>query len=881
MVPMHRIPSRLKDSSEQVLRWTLSLNIACLLVSLVASIESFKVPAGSSCDLGSLNLTEALKQSQESKELDQLIQKSPNSAVAQFLPTPNQYVDQSIHQHSFDSICFGWKTNVNRNQDHRPVAFWIHDELRSILLAKFIYYTSTDYFDISQREASLVSPIFRSNPTIVRDIEPNCQLQFSSYLTLPAHLDVYILIVNSMGKQVEVRQRKLLKKIVGRTILGRQKLMQAFDLESSLWIEHSVDLYPNLLPQDSFYAIEFTAFIGKVTSDTIRYSDYLNGVAIANISIGSQCFGWDGIDELTSSNGDENLVFHWPENSKNLADLSSEGYAVRSSQSGSFWELVENHKLSSLFITLLVIMILVTLGIQFFLCAFIDPPSGDNRCPARSSIWSRYSRVYQNPPPSDKQRISRGETSDQMSLIHINGNTKMRQKEIKPQRDISVDLELIELATYLDELNSGLDSPKPRDLLQVDRRQLEFIKILGKGAFGSVYQGELRLESPGDWSEGQNKDGDYVNSQDKRRQVAIKMLSDERVDTTDDLREFINEALNLSRASHRNIVQLIGVSFTEKPFYIVMELMSGGSLKHFLDKSQLDVHSLGLTMGDLLVFSFDIARACDYVRNQNLIHRDLAARNCLLSSSGVTPRHKRDRARSSSASSSRNKLNSDFDCEPDLEKVYLNGFDDSGMVVKLADFGMTRHLVEENNYYLMNITKEVPVRWMAPECANYKAVANSDVWSFGIVLWEIFSLGQMPYREIKNNNQVLGYLRLLNDFVEDRKEPDRSSNFSIDSDYSVPDETRKEPAPTIVINSTNYQTLYDREPPLGPPQPNTPDSIYSIMCACWPPDPKNRPNFHELAMRIYFCLQDSETLQSPIRLNSEQTKIEVDGPIAN
>lgn len=255
--------------------------------------------------------------------------------------------------------------------------------------------------------------------------------------------------------------------------------------------------------------------------------------------------------------------------------------------------------------------------------------------------------------------------------------------------------------------------------------------------------------------------------------VAVKTLTDARMSPND----FIREASNMSLVRHRNIVELIGVCFEEEPLYIVMELLQGGNLKNFLLKNRdkgyyqpannyqqqqqnqgesvwsLNVTNAGnqagrvrLGMGDLLVFALDIARACDYLQKRQFIHRDLAARNCLLTSStrathtyGETPlggapplsatpvsigaanpsAQLRSSSRVSGAPPSALDVNANHKVE--LDQVFLDGYQNSSIVAKLADFGMTRD-VFSTDYYRMGY-KEMPGKFFNPrmtvaECEN-------------------------------------------------------------------------------------------------------------------------------------------------------------------
>ncbi|KJE95295.1 non-receptor protein kinase [Capsaspora owczarzaki ATCC 30864] len=242
---------------------------------------------------------------------------------------------------------------------------------------------------------------------------------------------------------------------------------------------------------------------------------------------------------------------------------------------------------------------------------------------------------------------------------------------------------------------AGSNSSRVRDGLTI-------LKHLASGNFGDVALGQVPFSVLPQRAQallGRKASSETV-------QVAVKSLKSDADEKS--RKDFESEAKLMAPFVHQNVVRLLAALVESEPHLVLLEFVQYGDLRTLLQKCKL--HSFWWTQNEQVHAIRQIALGMEYLGTLHFVHRDLAARNCLVG---------------------------------------------QGMVVKIADFGLSRELEDENDYYRMQTRGKLPVKWMAPETMTFrKFSALSDVWSFGVTAWECCSYGEQPYGKLSGRDTL-------------------------------------------------------------------------------------------------------------------------------
>ncbi|XP_032916495.1 ephrin type-A receptor 5-like isoform X9 [Catharus ustulatus] len=255
--------------------------------------------------------------------------------------------------------------------------------------------------------------------------------------------------------------------------------------------------------------------------------------------------------------------------------------------------------------------------------------------------------------------------------------------------------------------------------------------------------------------------------------VAIKTL---KVGYTEkQRRDFLGEASIMGQFDHPNIIHLEGVITKSKPVMIVTEYMENGSLDTFLKKNDGQ-----FTVIQLVGMLRGIVSGMKYLSDMGYVHRDLAARNILIN---------------------------------------------SNLVCKVSDFGLSRVLEDDPEAAYTTRGGKIPIRWTAPEAIAFrKFTSASDVWSYGIVMWEVMSYGERPYWEMTNQDVIK----------------------AVEEGYRLPS-------------------------PM-----DCPAALYQLMLDCWQKDRNSRPKFDEIVSMLDKLIRNPSNLKTLVNASSRASNLLVE-----
>uniref|UniRef100_A0A8C2CLE0 Discoidin domain-containing receptor 2 n=1 Tax=Cyprinus carpio TaxID=7962 RepID=A0A8C2CLE0_CYPCA len=312
-------------------------------------------------------------------------------------------------------------------------------------------------------------------------------------------------------------------------------------------------------------------------------------------------------------------------------------------------------------------------------------------------------------------------------------------------------------------LTMDLLSGKDVAVEEFPRKLLTFKEKLGEGQFGEVHLCEA--EGMQDFMD---EDFSFDVIENQTVLVAVKML---RTDANKNARnDFLKEIKIMSRLKDPNIIRLLAVCMSSDPLCMITEYMENGDLNQFLSRHEpegmiaLLSNAPTVSYSNLHHMATQIASGMKYLSSLNFVHRDLATRNCLVG---------------------------------------------KNFTIKIADFGMSRNLYS-GDYYRIQGRAVLPIRWMSWESILLgKFTTSSDVWAFGVTLWEMLTFcKEQPYSQLSDEQVIEN----TGEFFRDQR-----------------------------------RQIYLPQPPMCP------DPVYKLMLSCWHRNTKERPSFQEIHHTLLDC----------------------------
>uniref|UniRef100_A0A6G1SPP5 receptor protein-tyrosine kinase n=1 Tax=Aceria tosichella TaxID=561515 RepID=A0A6G1SPP5_9ACAR len=375
---------------------------------------------------------------------------------------------------------------------------------------------------------------------------------------------------------------------------------------------------------------------------------------------------------------------------------------------------------------------------------------------------------------SDKSDLE----APKMNFRNMNGNNFLHlDTTARPSESLSGLIKLNDMTSDYFSKSEQLEQDKPlmhdvvddemmsilkQEKILIERNRLTLGHVLGSGQFGRVYKGFLKVENSGE-----------------HLTVAVKTLHNRcHWDDSSNNQAFLEEGLMMKDFAHENVLALIGVTFDSNGLpMVITPFMLYGDLRSYISDE-----ASSPTVKELIEFGIQVAKGMAYLANLKFVHRDLAARNCML---------------------------------------------DDNLTVKVADFGLSRDIYERDYYSSDNQKAKLPVKWMAIESLEKSVYSTkTDVWSYGVLLWELMTRGVVPYPDV-DNFDLFTYLK----------------------------EGRRMLRPRYC-----------------------PVNLYRIMQACWSANSEDRPTFDELVKsvsNVITQLQEAKDSDGHQKVSRDETYCDV------
>ncbi|RZC31861.1 Pkinase Tyr domain containing protein [Asbolus verrucosus] len=365
-------------------------------------------------------------------------------------------------------------------------------------------------------------------------------------------------------------------------------------------------------------------------------------------------------------------------------------------------------------------------------------------------VWCRYRRRSRKLPVTDATKAENGDV-DHTELKdgangHCPGSSKMDTNGIEALKEgqKSDGAE----TTHSQSSNQSKKSKSSYDKLALSRSHLKELKLIGRGEFGDVMVAKISKNDL--LSEKRNSQVTTPNTSSEELTVLVKALTQTKDENC--LSEFKREIDLFLKLSHENITKLYGLCREVEPHYMILEHTDWGDLKQFLVATQKGSPP-PLTPVQCVGIIHQLSRGLDHLAASRLIHRDLAARNCLITSS---------------------------------------------LKAKVGLPRLTRDPYSQE--YCKHMNNIIPLRWLSYEAVYEDEYSTkSDVYSFAVVMWEIFNQGELPFPKINDTS-------FLNKLKENKLE--------------------------------------------WKPHSSAPESLQKLQESCWDVNPQNRPTFSELTTEI-------------------------------